>query len=101
MKVNATTIHGKLNQKNNSWIGTEIASSFYQSSLLMDLTFQNLEEMGYVINHSESNRQIYPSIYTHEYLTEPEIKKIQKLIYLKLLSWEMIILHVEIMQNKL
>ena len=78
MKVNATTIHGKLNQQNNSWIGTEIDSSFYQSSLLMDLPFQNLEEMGYVIDQSESNRQIYPSIYTHEYLTEPEIKKIQK-----------------------
>ena len=44
----------------------------------MDLPFQNLEEMGYVIDQSESNRQIYPSIYTHEYLTEPEIKKIQK-----------------------
>lgn len=78
INIDATTIKGETPQGKRTWVGIVIKNKLYQCCTTIKDPFRNLDELGYVINESMEDNQIYPSIYEHAYLSEEEIKKIDK-----------------------
>ena len=73
ININASTIYGT---SNNAWTGIVIDNKLYDCPTIIPGPFVNLQDYGYIINNP--NKQIYPSIYEHSYLSEKDIKRIEK-----------------------
>ena len=78
IKTDATTITGKTKQGINNWVGIAIDDKLYHCCMIDKGPFKNLSKIGYKIEKKIETRQIYPTIYKNAFLSEQEIKKIER-----------------------
>lgn len=68
MGINASTVYGRVDNVPHAWLGVEINDKFYQLDEDKG-AFRDLDKIGFNIN----NGQMLPSVYEHDFLSNPEI----------------------------
>lgn len=68
MRVNASAVYGRVDDISHAWLGVEINEKFYQLDEDKG-PFRDLDKMGFVIKSG----QMLPSVYEHDFLSNPEI----------------------------
>lgn len=80
MKINSTTIDGEIPQGKHTWVGIVLNNKLYACCTTIQVPFKNLDNLGYTVEEHVNNKQVYPIIYEHAYLSKQKIKRIERKI---------------------
>lgn len=78
MKINSTIIEGESPHGRQIWVGFVLNNKLYSCCSAVQEPFNNLNGLGHRIYEPINNKQIYPTLYEQAYLSEQEIKKIER-----------------------